>query len=810
MAGSSGGRVVPFIVPASDGSDKLSLSPDAARFLSSLGNIPIAPVCIVGKYRTGKSWLLNRLVGVRAFGVGSTIEACTKGVWICPEYIRIAIGGGQEVAVLFLDTEGIGATGATVDHDARIFSLGALLSSLLIFNSAGPIDEEAVQGLAFVANLTRHVQAHIGTGAERGVVEASRLEAEADALSAGEEGEMGRPSKHASAIASTGTSRRRPQQARSRIVRASTTLADDGDDNSGASDDDSDADDQGYVAELRRAQLKRRASRLRKDASKILVSRLHAPRGSGAATPAPGATSTPGPEPPAFFPSFLWVLRDFSLDLLDDAGQRITAGEYLESCLQPQEGFSSDAQSRNRTRRLLTGYFRERHCATVVRPFESETQLQDADALPDTALRPLFVEQMSALRSLVLEELVRPKTVDGQFVTGRMLAGLAAAYVDAMNNDAVPSVGQAWDGVSRVECQDAFDAAQRRFAVDIEKTAPRNRLPLDTDALQTAHDRARVAALDDFNARAVGPSVPRYLARLKAGMDDEWRALQRENTIASELTSERLVGALWADLIDPHTSSLVPSTKSISVDALSSALATLRERYLGGAHGPEVHRVLSAFLAARVPSLLRCVASACAADAERRSAGLRAELSAALEAAAAAQGEAEALRASYEACLAREAEAAVARDGAVAEVARARDAASRLRAEVSELRASRDAAVRQAADVRHLAAAERLGLPGAPGTSTSDSLPDVTFLRPDKATAGHALPQAAIVRLGGHAGSSATTGIRDRRIPSAPAVGGSAKRALRPIGAESIASPTALGVEFPAGAGSAGCQCTVQ
>ena len=803
MASSSRGRAVPFIVPATDGSDKLSLSPDAGRFLSSLGNIPIAPVCIVGKYRTGKSWLLNRLVGVRAFGVGSTIEACTKGVWICPEYIRIAIGGGQEAAVLFLDTEGIGATGATVDHDARIFSLGALLSSLLIFNSAGQIDEEAVQGLAFVANLTRHVQAHLGSGAERGVVDASKLEAEADALSAGEEGDMARPPKHASATASTGVVRRRPQQARTRIIRASAR-ADGDDDGSEASDDDSDADDQGYVGELRRAQLKRRASRLRNDAAKILASRLHAPRGVGAATPAPGAPSTPGPEPPAFFPSFLWVLRDFSLDLLDDAGQRITAGEYLESCLQPQEGFSSDVQSRNRTRRLLMGYFRERHCATIVRPFESETQLQDADALPDAALRPQFVEQMSALRSLVLEDLVRPKTVDGQFVTGRMLAGLAAAYVDAMNHDAVPSVGQAWDGVSRVECQDAFDAAQRRFAADIEEAAPRRRLPLDTAALQTAHDQARVAALDDFKARAVGPSVPRYLARLKAGMDDEWRALQRENTIASELTSERLVGALWAELIDPLTSS--PATKSISVDALCSGLATLRERYLGGARGPEVHRVLSAFFAARVPSLLRCVASACAADAERRSAGLRAELSTALEAAAAAQGEAEALRASYEACLAREAEAAVARDGAVAEVARAREAASRLRAEVSDLRASLDAAVRRATDARHLAAAERLGLPGS---SAADPPPDVSFLRPDKAAADHSLPAKGIP--GGHAGSSAATGIRDQAIPAAPgAGGGTAQRALRPVGAESIASPAALGVEFPAGAGSAGCQCTVQ
>jgi hypothetical protein len=61
--------------------------------------------------------------------------------------------------VLLLDTEGIGSPGSTPEHDARIFSLAVLLSSLLVFNSLGAIDEESLGTLSFVAQLSQLIQA---------------------------------------------------------------------------------------------------------------------------------------------------------------------------------------------------------------------------------------------------------------------------------------------------------------------------------------------------------------------------------------------------------------------------------------------------------------------------------------------------------------------------------------------------------------------------------------------------------------------------------------------------------------------------
>lgn len=51
----------------------------------------LAIIAVVGKYRTGKSFILNRvLLGTtKGFEVGPTINACTKGLWIWPEVVEM-------------------------------------------------------------------------------------------------------------------------------------------------------------------------------------------------------------------------------------------------------------------------------------------------------------------------------------------------------------------------------------------------------------------------------------------------------------------------------------------------------------------------------------------------------------------------------------------------------------------------------------------------------------------------------------------------------------------------------------------------
>jgi len=77
----------------------------------------------------------------RGFEVGPTINPCTKGIWIWGRPIKIKNSKNEEVNVLIIDTEGLGALDEDSNHDNKIFSLALLLSSVFIYNSMGAIDE---------------------------------------------------------------------------------------------------------------------------------------------------------------------------------------------------------------------------------------------------------------------------------------------------------------------------------------------------------------------------------------------------------------------------------------------------------------------------------------------------------------------------------------------------------------------------------------------------------------------------------------------------------------------------------------------
>ena len=57
------------------------------------------------------------------------------------------------------------------------------------------------------------------------------------------------------------------------------------------------------------------------------------------------------------FPTFLWILRDFSLRMEDEHGVKITSKEYLEKALKEQPGVSDKVEKKNRIRRLLKCFF---------------------------------------------------------------------------------------------------------------------------------------------------------------------------------------------------------------------------------------------------------------------------------------------------------------------------------------------------------------------------------------------------------------------------------------------------------------------
>jgi hypothetical protein len=147
----------------------------------------------------------------------------------------------------------------------------------------------------------------------------------------------------------------------------------------------------------------------------------------------------------------MWVVRDFTLQLVDAEQEPISSRDYLNNALKEQKGFSEAVEQKNRIRRLLKSFFGDRDCCTMIRPLTKEDQLQNLAELSEDALRPEFVEQVHQLRRKVINR-IKAKQINGRKLSGEMLFNLASSYVEAINKGAVPSIESSWSYICKNEC----------------------------------------------------------------------------------------------------------------------------------------------------------------------------------------------------------------------------------------------------------------------------------------------------------------------------------------------------------------------
>jgi hypothetical protein len=387
------------------------VSEEAREFLRSIKG-QIAVIAVAGKYRTGKSFLLNRVIlnqRDRGFGVGPTINPCTKGLWMWCEPITTTYNG-EKLSTLVIDSEGIGAFDEDVNHDTKIFLLALLLCSSFIFNSMNTIDENAINSLSLIINLSKELQIK------------SELLGEAD-----------------------------PE-----------------------------------------------------DIQK-------------------------------YFPSFLWVVRDFSLRLTDQQQNAITCKQYLENSLQPQKGHSDAVEEKNRIRRMIKQFFKERDCFTMVRPVENESELQKLQLLPDQAFRPQFQEQVESLRSRIYKK-TKPKVLNGKVLNGEMLLELCIAYTDAINTGSVPNIQNAWSYVCQNEHQRLVQSCLREFEDNIKEPLARAKADHNISILKQAFKQIRESCALIFRKEAMlggegqsGLDVIQELEiKLRNMISDKFRTIKQE------------------------------------------------------------------------------------------------------------------------------------------------------------------------------------------------------------------------------------------------------------------------------------------
>ena len=169
------------------------------------------------------------------------------------------------------------------------------------------------------------------------------------------------------------------------------------------------------------------------------------------------------------FPSFLWVLRDFALELIDNQGNKVTTKQYLENALKEEninlisnnsynKGILEEMNKKNDIRKTLKLFFRERDCFTLVRPVYEEKKLKIIDQLPVEELRPEFLNQMNILVKKIFDN-IRPKSVNGGFMNGPVFLNLVKMYINSLNSDNLPDINTSWKIVIDSQLKSAFDTS---------------------------------------------------------------------------------------------------------------------------------------------------------------------------------------------------------------------------------------------------------------------------------------------------------------------------------------------------------------
>ncbi|XP_030641365.1 guanylate-binding protein 1-like [Chanos chanos] len=399
---------------------ELRTGEQALEYLRGISE-PVVVVAVVGLYRTGKSYLMNRLAGKQTgFALGSTIESKTKGIWMwCVPHPNKA---GH--TLVLLDTEGLGDVDkGDSKNDAWIFCLAVLLSSTLVYNSRGTIDNQAVEKLHYVTELTEQIKV-----------------------------------KSASA--------------------------------SSARDEEEEEDSQ-FVK---------------------------------------------------FFPSFVWAVRDFTLERKID-GRDVTDDEYLDFALQLKKGLGKSAINYNLPRQCIRNYFPSRKCFTFPFPTAPEN-MKNLECMDVNDLCPEFRKTADRFCEYIFTE-SRVKTVKGgHIVSGRMLSHLVHTYVKTIASGDVPCLENAVVAMAEIENQAAVQEAFRTYESGMEQV--KNTLPLELNEILSQHQKINTVATDVFMKRSFKDENGAYLKKLAETIDKHYADILHQNEQASEKNCRKLLMDFYA------------------------------------------------------------------------------------------------------------------------------------------------------------------------------------------------------------------------------------------------------------------------
>uniref|UniRef100_A0A671K000 Guanylate-binding protein 1-like n=1 Tax=Sinocyclocheilus anshuiensis TaxID=1608454 RepID=A0A671K000_9TELE len=388
----------------------LSVCKHAIEFLSSI-NEPVVVVSVVGLYRTGKSYLMNRLAGQQSgFALGSAVESKTKGIWMwCVPH---PYKDGH--TLVLLDTEGLGDVDkGDSKNDGWIFCLAVLLSSTLVYNSRGTIDNTALENLHYVTELSEQINIRSPLSVPAGAAE---------------------------------------------------------------------GDDCHFVR---------------------------------------------------FFPSFIWVVRDFTLKLEAD-GKKVTEDEYLEFALDLKKGVNKKISDYNLPRQCIRNYFPSRNCFVFPSPASTEHMIH-LENLKEQELVPNFLEVTGRFCDHVFHKSSVKTLKGGHRITGKCDMFFHLSQIKVFNLVNSFSLGTT-----------VLAAIQWQIACTYSVSQVKNMFPVSVIDITSEHQKFSNLAISEFMKCSFKDEKGEYLIKLMEAVGKCFVGLLQENEKASERKCRDLLKNLFS------------------------------------------------------------------------------------------------------------------------------------------------------------------------------------------------------------------------------------------------------------------------
>ena len=111
-------------------------------------------------------------------------------------------------------------------------------------------------------------------------------------------------------------------------------------------------------------------------------------------------------------------------------------------------------------------------------------------------LKPDFVEQINELRNLILNQ-INVKTVGDIPLTGTDYISVAKKYIGAINEGAIPKIGDAWAAVVENQLSNGYSRAIKSYEDDMKKFESES-IPCNEDDLEKAHKGIMQASVEIF------------------------------------------------------------------------------------------------------------------------------------------------------------------------------------------------------------------------------------------------------------------------------------------------------------------------